>query len=161
MSNSPRKRSDPPQGTGSPLKFATHRSGQKTVRFGEMVAKIMGTVVIGSRGSGKSVLLGFMALMDILKNTPVVILDPTGGTLNFLFTLIALLPKVLRDKIWQRIIYVDPACPSGYGVAFPLLYKLHENECLYDIAQRFLNILKFQDPHLVEAPVTGWVRRMA
>ncbi len=46
--------------------------------------RLMGLLVLATRGTGKSTLLGrIVALQDFLRGVPLVILDPLGGTIDY------------------------------------------------------------------------------
>lgn len=125
-------------------------------------ARLMGIAIMAGKGSGKSRIMGrLLAFLDFLRLIPVVILDPVGGTIDNFLDKVIRLPKDEQIKAWKRIIYVDPSGRSGHIVPFPLYYRFGK-ESLYEVAQRYLDVLKKLDPHLIEAPVTGWnaVHRM-
>src|SRR5260221_24137 len=77
-------------------------------------ARFNGIHVMGGPGSGKSRLNGRgVAFIDFLRGVPVVIFDPTGGTIdNFLDRLLRL-PASYQEQLWQRVIYVDMSGDLG------------------------------------------------
>jgi hypothetical protein len=116
----------------------------------------MGIYLVASKGSGKSRALGrWLAKQDLLRGIPQVILDPVGGTIDNLLDVIIRLPAAQQAQIWPRIVYVDMGA-EDYVVPFPLYYRLRERDSLYQIAQRYLDVLRLMDPHLQSAAVEGW-----
>lgn len=131
--------------------------------------------VFGGPGSGKSTLVGGLtAFYDFWHGIPQIILDPTGGTIkSFIHRLNQIGPNF--EKCWwqryrqpvppawihyidavlaqltQRLIYVDM---SGKA-AFPLYYRLAEDESLFDMSQRFLEVIRRWDPALEQASIEG------
>ncbi len=116
----------------------------------------MGIHLMAGKGSGKSRLMGrIISWMDFLRGIPQVIFDPHGPTIdNFLDKLIRL-PGELQSRLWSRVIYVDMSGRSGYTVPFPLYYRI-KDESLYEISQRFLDVVRRIDPYLQTASVEGW-----
>lgn len=111
-------------------------------------------------GAGKSRFLGrLLAWQDFYNGVPLVILDPHGVTIdNFLdklSRLSAVVPEGDRQKLWQRIRYVDMSGQSGYVTPFPLYYRLG-NESLYTVAQRHIDVIGKLDPYLHTASIEGF-----
>src|ERR1051325_11234413 len=93
--------------------------------FPEEAARIHMTI-LGAPGSGKSRLLGRLhALHLVKKRKPLVIIDPTGGTINNLLDCIGRLPRVWQKYLWPRITYLDVGA-TDYVSAQPLYYRLGE-----------------------------------
>src|SRR5436853_579635 len=68
----------------------------------------LGVAVIAAPGTGKSRLLGRVFGAEALKaQQPLVVLDPTGGTIDNLVDVIVRLPVSWRQALWPRITYVD------------------------------------------------------
>lgn len=132
--------------------------------------------LMGGPGSGKSRLLGRLLVWhDFVTGTPQVVVDPTGGTIkNFIdkFNRWAQdyerrfwtqykqpLPpawvryiEYQRQQLMSRLVYVDMS-QSG---SFPLYYRLTEDESLFDVAQRFVEMIRRLDPALESASVEGF-----
>ena len=111
-------------------------------------------------GLAKSRFLGrLLSWQDFIDGVPLVILDPHGVTIdNFLDKLSRLpltVPREIREKLWQRIRYVDMSGKLGYVIPFPLYYRLG-NETLYTIAQRPIDVFGKIDPHLRTASIEGF-----
>lgn len=127
-------------------------------------------------GAGKSRFLGrILVWHDFVRATPQVVIDPTGGTIaNFVDKLnrwardyerrfwktykqpltpewIRYIERV-RQQLVDRVVYVDM---NGQG-GFPLYYRLTEDESLFDIAQRFVEMIRRLDPALETASVEGF-----
>jgi hypothetical protein len=119
-------------------------------------SRSMGIHLMAGKGSGKSRLMGrIISWMDFLRGVPQVIFDPHGPTIdNFLDKLIRL-PIELQSKLWSRVVYVDMSGRSGYTFPFPLYYRI-KDESLYEISQRFLDVVRRIDPYLQTASVEGW-----
>lgn len=119
-------------------------------------ARNMGIHIMAGKGSGKSRLMGRMiAWLDFLRRIPLVIFDPHGPTIdNFLDKLIRL-PKELQEPLWQRVFYVDMSGRYGRVVPFPLYYRFG-GEGIYEISQRYLDVVRKLDPNLQSASIEGW-----
>jgi hypothetical protein len=122
-------------------------------------ARAMGQRITGTRGSGKSRLLGrLIAWADVQANIPTVIIDPVGALSDNLLDVVARLPQAEQEqlKLHKRIVYVDMAGtgPEGHVCPFPLLYRLGE-ESLYDQAMRFVSVTIKTDPDLRRASIQG------
>jgi hypothetical protein len=112
--------------------------------------------VMAEAGAGKSRFMGrVLAWILFLRHIPQIILDPTGGTIdNFLDKLIRL-PRQQQEQLWPRVRYVDMSGKGGYVVPFPLYYRLSPDDSLFDISQRFLEVVRRMDVHLQKAPILG------
>src|SRR5690242_7763628 len=105
-------------------------------------ARLNGLHLMGSQGSGKSRLMGrVIALLDFLRGMPVVILDPTGGTIDNFLDRLMRLPRALQQQVWPRVKYVDMSGQAAV-VPFPLYYRLTPTESLETIAQRYLEVIR-------------------
>ncbi len=119
-------------------------------------ARGMGVRLVASRGAGKSRLLGrVIAWLDLVRGTPLVILDPVGSVIDNLIDKISYLPQREQEELWSRIRYVDLAGHYGQVTPMPLLYRVGE-ESLFEIAQRPLDVFRKSDPALTGASVLGW-----
>ncbi len=117
----------------------------------------MGLHVVATRGAAKSRLLGWViAWQDFLRGISTVIFDVSGGgAIDGFIQKMLLLPRDYQERLFRRVIYVDMAGSNGYIVPFPLYYRLG-NESLYEISQRFLDLLRKTDPALQSASIQGW-----
>jgi len=111
-------------------------------------------------GSGKSRFLGRLwAWQDFLKWKATIILDPHGMTIDNFLDKLSRLPPIfpfeLRERLWQRVCYVDMSGRLGYVTPFPLYYRLG-NESLFDIAQRYVDVVRKIDPSLQSASIEGY-----
>lgn len=117
----------------------------------------LGIHVMAGKGSGKSRLMGrTIAWQDFRNGHPLVILDPVGATIdNFLDKLRRLSPVEQRGRrVWQRVVYVDMSGRGERVVPFPLFYRLG-HESLFEVAQRYPQVVAKIDPHLASAPILG------
>ena len=116
----------------------------------------MGIRIAAGKGSGKSRLMGrVIAWLDFLRGIPQVIFDPHGPTIdNFLDKLIRS-PRELQEKLWRRVIYIDMSGKWGYVFPFPLYYRMG-GESLYEVSQRYLDVVRKIDPFLQTASIEGW-----
>ena len=102
----------------------------------------MGIYLVASKGSGKSRAMGrWLAKQDLLRGIPQVILDPVGGTIDNLLDAVSRLPVEQQRAIWPRIVYVDMGATDAV-VPFPLYYRLGERDTLYQISQRYLDVVR-------------------
>lgn len=116
----------------------------------------MGIHIMAGKGSGKSRLMGrIIAWMDFLRGIPQVIFDPHGPTIDNFLDKVFRMPEELQRRMWGRIRYIDLSGKSGYVVPFPLYYRL-KDEGLYEVSQRYLDVVRKIDPYLQTASVEGW-----
>lgn len=119
-------------------------------------ARSMGIHIMAGKGSGKSRLMGrLIAWLDFLRGIPLVIFDPHGPTIDNFLDKITRLPRAAQESLWPRVFYVDMSGRGGHVVPFPLYYRLG-NESLYEISQRYLDVVRKIDPFLQTASVEGW-----
>jgi hypothetical protein len=119
-------------------------------------ARSMGIHIQAGKGSGKSRLMGRgIAWQDFIRGVPLVILDPHGPTIDNFIDKITRMPQEIQERLWPRLRYVPMSASSGYVISFPLYYRLG-NESLYDISQRYLDVVRKIDPYLQSASVEGW-----
>lgn len=130
-------------------------------------ARRMPIFLAAGSGSGKSRLLGrLLVWQDLLNGIPLVVLDPHGITIDNLLDKLSRLPDnlsvKLREYLWGRIRYIDMSGSLGYVTPFPLYYRLG-NESLFEIAQRYVDVVRKIDPYLQTASVEGFnaFRRVA
>jgi len=115
----------------------------------------MGIHIMAGKGSGKSRLMGrVIGWQDFARGVPLVIFDPMGSTIDNLLDKITRLPPPVQRKLWQRVRYVDMSGREGYVVPFPLYYRLGR-ESHFEIAGRFVDVVRKIDPHLEKAPILG------
>jgi hypothetical protein len=119
-------------------------------------ARSMGIHIMAGRGSGKSRLMGgVIAWLDFVRGVPLVVLDPAGPSIDNFLNKLVRLPRADQERLWRRVVYVDMSGRVGYVTPFPLYYRLGQ-ESLYEIAQRYLDVVRKIDPHLATASVEGW-----
>ncbi|MHA1290257.1 MAG: hypothetical protein ACTSPB_22980 [Candidatus Thorarchaeota archaeon] len=119
-------------------------------------ARSMGIHIMAGKGSGKSRLMGrIIGWLDFIRGIPQVIFDPHGPTIdNFLDKVIRMPPDIQR-RLWSRVLYVDMSGKAGSVIPFPLFYRLGD-ESLYEISQRYLDVVRKIDPFLQSASIEGW-----
>jgi hypothetical protein len=120
-----------------------------------------GLACFGSPGVGKSRFFGRQAVWFLFHDEiPTFVLDPTGGTIdNFLDKVIrhlSFLPQDVCDKVWQRIVYCDLHGQDGYVTPWPFFYRLGHERSLWEISERYLQVLLRSDPALATRPIMGW-----
>jgi hypothetical protein len=119
-------------------------------------ARSMGIHIMAGKGSGKSRLMGrLLCWLDFLRGTPLVLLDPNGLSIDNFLDKLTRLPRAYQEQLWKRVIYVDMSGRGAHIVPFPLYYRLGE-ESLYEISQRYLDVIRKTDPWLATASVEGW-----
>lgn len=112
--------------------------------------------LMAEAGAGKSRWLGRSLTWQLfLYGIPTVVIDPTGGVVDNFFDKLIRLPREVQQSLWKRVIYADLSGKGGYVPAFPLFYRLSEDDCLYDIAQRYVEVVERLDPYLKTASVMG------
>lgn len=116
----------------------------------------MGIHIMAGKGSGKSRLMGrILCWLDFIRGVPLVILDPNGPSIDNFLDKLTRLPPAYQKQLWKRVLYVDMSGRGGHVVPFPLYYRLGE-ESLYEISQRYLDVVRKTDPWLATASVEGW-----
>ena len=116
----------------------------------------MGIHIMAGKGSGKSRLMGrLIAWLDFIRGVPQVIFDPHGPTIDNFLDKVVHFPQETQVKLWRRITYVDMSGQSGYVYPFPLYYRMGQ-ESLYEVSQRYLDVVRKIDPFLQTASVEGW-----
>jgi hypothetical protein len=126
--------------------------------------RVLGTLILGAPGAGKTILESLLLLCDLLRGLPGVVLDPLG-TLSkaFLFRLLWFLsefPKGEDELLWQRLRYI----PVGGDSITPFpLYAQRQGESLAEGAQRLITVLERSNPQLVTGSALTWpaTRRLA
>jgi hypothetical protein len=120
-------------------------------------ARNMGIHLMAGRGSGKSRLMGrCIAWQDFIRGASVIIVDPVGVTISNFLDKVIRLPEKKQAKLFERIVYVDMSGRGERIHPFPLYYRLGDDESCYEIAQRFLNVIRSSDVGLLNAPIQGW-----
>jgi hypothetical protein len=132
-----------------------------TIRAIPNSARARGIACIGAPGVGKSRLFGRRLVWDAyLLAQPQVVFDPLGATIdNFLDKVIRHLPYLAKDAgkpDTKRIVYVDMSGRDGYIVPFPLYYRLGTERSVWEVSERYLQVIKKSDPSLVTRPIMGW-----
>jgi hypothetical protein len=116
----------------------------------------MGIHIMGGKGSGKSILMALLfAFFDFLRGIPTVVFDPIGTVTDYFLGRLLRLPKKDQQALGPRVLYVDMSGSNNRVVPFPLYYRLGR-ESIYQMAQRFLDVVKKTDPYLHIAPLEGW-----
>jgi hypothetical protein len=120
-----------------------------------------GLACFGAPGVGKSRYLGREAVWFLfLDEFPTIVLDPTGGTIdNFLDKVIRHLAYPTQetcDEVWERILYCDMHGKDGYVTAWPFFYRLGTERSVWEISERYLQVLLRSDPSLATRPILGW-----
>jgi hypothetical protein len=118
----------------------------------------MGTFMVSGKGTGKSrCVTRSVVWKRFLRGIGQVYIDPVGaGVLNFVDKLLRFstrLPKSKQQELWQRFRVFRFS--GDYLPGFPLYFRLG-HESLYEVAQRFLEVIRRLDPHLQTASVEGW-----
>ena len=87
--------------------------------------RVLGQLILGAPGSGKTVLLSFLLLFDLLRGLPGCVLDPLGTLSDaFLFRLAWFLsefPQGDDELLWQRLRYIELGGDSV--TPFPIYYQ--------------------------------------
>lgn len=118
-------------------------------------ARFNGIHILGGPGSGKSWLMArVICWLDFLRQVPLVVLDPTGGTWASLCAKILRLPEAQQKQAWRRVVYIDMGGRGTHVVPFPLYYR-REGDSLATVAQRYLEVVRRMDPALMQASVEG------
>lgn len=116
----------------------------------------MGLVMVAPRGAGKSRLLGrFLAWQDFVRRVPTILWDPTGGMIGNFLDKVMRQRRDVQEQLWPRIRYVDFAARHGRLMPLPFLARWSD-ETLYEVSQRFPDLMRRIDPALASAPVLGW-----
>jgi hypothetical protein len=118
----------------------------------------MGTVIPAGKGAGKTTLLGELSCQVFQKGYPQVLFDPLGTLAPaFLFRAVRFLqhvPQALHRRFWERIRYVDLGA-RDVVTPFPIYYS-GTGYSLYEVAERFLNVLEISNPALVTTAPISW-----
>src|SRR5918999_5867377 len=73
-------------------------------------SRVLGTLILGAPGAGKTVLESLCLLVDLLRGLPGVVLDPLGTLSDaFLFRLACFLSEFSPgedERLWQRLRYI-------------------------------------------------------
>src|SRR5918996_1412768 len=74
-------------------------------------SRVLGTLILGAPGAGKTILLSLCLLVDLLRGLPGVVLDPLGTLSDaFLFRLACFLsefPEGDDEFYWRRVRYIE------------------------------------------------------
>src|SRR5581483_1293104 len=83
-------------------------------------ARTMGIHIMGSRGGGKSRMMGRgIAFGDFMRGVPTVVIDPLGQTIDNLIDKFRRLPDDVQRRHHRRILYVDVSGKGGYVFPMP------------------------------------------
>jgi hypothetical protein len=120
-----------------------------------------GILCCGAPGVGKSRFLGRrLAIKVFAAEIGQIIIDPTGGTIdNFLDKVVELstyLPRCEAAKLFARIVYCDMSGRDGFVVPWPFYYRLGHERSLWEISERFVQVIRKSDPALLTRPIMGW-----
>lgn len=142
-------------------KYIFYQLGIAWKRFKRLIwitdeARSMGIHIMAGKGSGKSRLMGrVIAWLDFIRGVPQVIFDPHGPTIDNFLDKILYMPQEIQKEFWKRVLYVDMSGKDGKIIPFPLFYRFG-NENLYEISQRYLDVVRKIDPFLQTASIEGW-----
>ena len=116
----------------------------------------LGTGISGTRGIGKSQLLKSLVWLNFTyRETPGIVLDPVGATIDGLLGQIPYFHPEEQRRLWQRIRYVN-CSPTEHAVPMPLYYRTGVGrETLFSMAQRLSDSFIKLDPKLRDASVLG------
>ena len=118
--------------------------------------RAMSIRICAGRGSGKSRLMGrVIAWSDFLRGVPTVILDPLGTVFDHVLDKTTRMPRRTQETLWPRMRYVDMAASEDRVIGWPL-YQQHDNDSLYAVSQRVLEVWRRLDPDLQRASIQGW-----
>jgi hypothetical protein len=151
-------------GTGTFLQAARQLRAvaerDKAIRGIPKHALSRGLACFGAPGVGKSRALSRIAWLLFLDEIPTVVLDVTGGAIDLfldkLLRTLSFLPPEECDKYWERIVYCDMHGTDGYVMPWPLFYRLGIERSLWEISERYLQVLLRSDPALATRPIMGW-----
>lgn len=120
----------------------------------------MGRRIAAAPGAGKTRLARLLILFDLLCGLPIIALDPNGALSQDVLDAIDRLPKRLRTKLAERVLYVNVGGQkigkTTYVHTFPFLYTSESGtETVYTKAHRFLDVLAKTDPAQAKAPIMG------
>lgn len=113
-----------------------------------------GLHLVAASGSGKSLALGYLAYLDLLRGTPQIILDPMGQAVDALLLRVSQLPRSERRLLWPRIRYIDMSGRTDRPPRWPLLFELPDDP-LAAAGERFVETCLAIDSQLEEAPLLG------
>lgn len=109
---------------------------------------------MGGPGTGKTRGLALtMVWPHLWRVLPTIVLDPTGALCNLVLHKVASFQGVSQRRLWPRIKYVDLAA-TDYIVPMPL-YQRRQDETLFAVANRFVQVIERQDPYLQTASIEG------
>jgi hypothetical protein len=117
-------------------------------------ARSLGIHLQAGKGAGKSRFIGrILAWLDFIFSVGLIILDPLGPSISNFLDKLTRLPPEQQRQLGKRVRYIDMSGKAGI-VGFPLYYRLG-NESLFEISQRYLEVIRRLDPSLVAASVEG------
>lgn len=114
-----------------------------------------GIHVVAGSGSGKSLWMGLLSTLDLLRGVPQVVFDPAGQMIDAILLNIAQLTKRQRRSIWPRVRYLDMSGRRDPIPQWPLLFQL-PGDSPVDVADRFLQTCRAIDPQLETASIQGF-----
>jgi hypothetical protein len=120
-----------------------------------------GIRILGTAGTGKTVLAINLLVMSFLRRWPYLVLDPTGSLITGFLARIQQycaanrLSNVQQAQLYHRIVYVDLSGSSGYIMPFPLFRRL-PGEPLSAIGDRVMSWILGMMPESKDAPVEGF-----
>lgn len=118
--------------------------------------RTMGVHIMGSKGTGKSRLLGrVFSWFDFRRNFPLVLFDPDGSAIDNFLDKVLRLPPEKQDEACERILYVNVSGMGGSVIPMPLLVR-HGSEQPFEISQRYVDVVRRVDPALETASIEGW-----
>ncbi|CAN5820214.1 hypothetical protein BH24BAC1_BH24BAC1_38520 [soil metagenome] len=115
-----------------------------------------GIHVMAGPGAGKSRWLGRVpAWMALIRQEPLVVIDPTGLVIDNLLDKIVRLPLEVQQQLYPRLAYIDAGAQDDV-VPTPLYYRQSKTDTLFEIANRLPSVFERQDPALANAPILGF-----
>ncbi|OJV93804.1 MAG: hypothetical protein BGO39_15665 [Chloroflexi bacterium 54-19] len=115
----------------------------------------LGIHLQAGKGAGKSRFIGrILAWLDFIFSVALIILDPLGPSISNFLDKLTRLPSEQQRQLGKRVRYIDMSGKAGI-VGFPLYYRLGK-ETLLEISQRYLEVIRTNDPNLQNASIEGY-----
>jgi hypothetical protein len=112
--------------------------------------------ILGAPGAGKTILIfRTIAFRDSWRRIPLIGWDLTGSGIDYFLQKVLNQPAPIRREMLSRIRYIDMGSKE-YVYPFPAYLPLADDDSLYEISQRILDVFKKSDPFLEVASIEGW-----